>query len=177
MSWRSVRDPDCLSECGWVVEHLEHGVGHVGAGDRVAAWHVGAHAGPVPAGQWLVVELWWPHDRPVGGAVGDLVFHGGQVGVDLPREGADQRQDVAGVAVEATGPSWRPRGPTAEMAAWLPSRVGGSTWGSVRPGTVMISSAGWCRLRRVGSRTTAVTLWPVSSACRTRCSPMRPVAP
>src|SRR6266536_3402262 len=58
------------------------------------------------------------------------------------------------VAVEATGPSLRPRGPTPEIAASLPSSAGRSVSGSVRPGTATTSSAG-----------------------RTTCSPMRPVAP
>src|SRR6266542_2643442 len=81
------------------------------------------------------------------------------------------------VAVEATGPSLRPRGPTPEIAASLPSSAGRSVSGSVRPGTATTSSAGWFTSNRAGSRTTAVTLCPASSACRTTCSPMRPVAP
>src|SRR6266498_1740320 len=40
------------------------------------------------------------------------------------------------VAVEATGPSLRPRGPTPEIAASLPSSAGRSVSGSVRPETV-----------------------------------------
>src|SRR6266511_103025 len=81
------------------------------------------------------------------------------------------------VAVEATGPSLRPRGPTPEIAASLPSSAGRSVSGSVRPGTATTSSAGWFTSNRAGSRTTAVTLCPASSACRTTSPPMRPVAP
>src|SRR6266511_4412211 len=84
---------------------------------------------------------------------------------------------ISRVAVEATGPFLRPRGPTPEIAASLPFSAGRSVSGSVRPGTVITSSAGWFTSNRAGSRTTAVTLCSASSACRTTCLLMWPVAP
>ena len=81
------------------------------------------------------------------------------------------------VASVATGPSLRPRGPTPEMTALLPSSAGVRGPGSVRPGTRTTSSARWRCSNWDLSRTTAVTWWPASRACRTTCPPMPPVAP
>ena len=44
---RSVCNADRLPEGRRIVEHGEHEVGHIGAGDRVAVRHIGAHDGPV----------------------------------------------------------------------------------------------------------------------------------
>ncbi|OLB66949.1 MAG: hypothetical protein AUI10_01335 [Actinobacteria bacterium 13_2_20CM_2_72_6] len=81
------------------------------------------------------------------------------------------------VAVEATGPSLRPRGPIAEITASTPSSAGRSGSGSDRSRAVTTSSAGCASANRAGSRTTAVTLSPAASARRTTCPPTAPVAP
>src|SRR6266545_5730700 len=88
----SVCDPDGLLDGGRVVQHREHGVGRVSAGDRVGTRHVPTDDGPVPAGQRLVHQIRWPHDRPLRAAAPDLVLHRGQIRVHRPREDADQRQ-------------------------------------------------------------------------------------
>jgi hypothetical protein len=71
-------------------------VGDVGAGDGVAVGDVGADGGAVSAGERLVDQFRWSHDRPCGFAVGDGLFHDAQIGVDVLEHCADDgAQDAA----------------------------------------------------------------------------------
>jgi hypothetical protein len=80
---------------------------------------------------------------------------------------------ISRVAVDATGPSLRPRGPMPDSTA----SHGSSAVSAVRSGAVTTVSEAWSAENLAASRTTAVTWWPASSAWRTTCPPTPPVAP
>jgi hypothetical protein len=83
-------DADDLLDRLGLVEHAQHEVGNVGAGDAQAAAEIAPVGGAVGAGQRPLGQAWRPDDSPVQATATKEVLHQGEVGVALAQRGLGQ---------------------------------------------------------------------------------------
>src|SRR5215475_14232748 len=89
-SW-SICDSDSPVDRFGLLEHAEHEVGDVGAGDEQAAAEVLAERRPIAAGEGLAGQPGWPYDGPVQPASTKDLLHQGEIGIGLAKRGLGHR--------------------------------------------------------------------------------------